>query len=107
MGIVARFVVCVVVDSWLAELSAVKTFGGPWLLDRCCLLCRETQEEHWWDLDLRRSDVDDDRASRDATSARVVHSPSSSCCRIWTRRCSAGDQQSCHSSSSDGHSESH
>ena len=38
---------------------------------------------------------------------RVIHAESSSCRRIWTRRCSASDQQSRDSSSSERHSESH
>ena len=52
-------------------------------------------------------DVDDDGASCDAASARVVHAESSSGSRIWTRRRSASDQQSRDSSSSERHSESH
>lgn len=56
-GIVARFVVCVV-HSWRWALSCgvVHSSGlclldrgefAKWsFLDRCCLLCRETQEEH-------------------------------------------------------------
>ena len=53
-GIVARFVV----DSWLAEFSAVKNVvvAGLWLLDE--LVSGETQEEHLRNLILRRSDVD-------------------------------------------------
>ena len=34
------------------------TFAGPWLLVE--LVCGETQEEHLWNIVLRRSDVDDD-----------------------------------------------
>ena len=45
-------------------------------------------------------------ASCDAASARVVHVESSSGSRIWTCRCSASNQQSCDSSSSEGYSES-
>ena len=31
-----------------------------------CSLVDETQEEHWWNFVLRRSDVDDDGASCDS-----------------------------------------
>ena len=52
----------VVVDSWPRALSCgdvLRTvFAGPWLLVE--LACGETQEEHWWILGLRRSDVDVD-----------------------------------------------
>ena len=51
--------------------------------------CGETQEEHLRNLILRKSDVDDNGASCDAASARVVHFASSSGSRIWTCRCSA------------------
>ena len=68
--IVARVVVRVVDNR--PVLCAVKTLGGPCLLDRCCMVCRDTQEEHLWNLILRRSDVDDG-ASCDAASARYVH----------------------------------
>ena len=51
--------------------------------------------------------VNDDGASWDSASARVIHFASSSGSRIWTCRCSASNQQSCDSSSSEGYSESH
>ena len=70
----------------------MKTLGGPWLLDRCCLLCGEAQEEHWWNLIVRRSDVDDDGASCYTASTRVIHAESSSCRKIWTCRGSSSDQ---------------
>ena len=48
------------------EPRAVKTPGGPCLLDRCCLWCGETQEEKLQYFILRRSDVDDHGASCDS-----------------------------------------
>ena len=56
---------------------------------------------------LTSIDVDDDGASCDATSARVVHAESSSGHRIRTCWCSASNQKSRDNSSVDGHSESH
>ena len=53
-----------------AELSAVTTFAGPWLLDE--LVCGETPEEHLRNLILRRSDVDDDGASCFTASTRTI-----------------------------------
>ena len=47
---------------WTAggKVGAVNKFAWPWLLvDLAC----ETQEEHLGNVDLRRSDVDDDGAS--------------------------------------------
>ena len=101
----------------------------------CRSLCGETQEEqmrvsrgNWSDLEFAGTcgpaellqsivervseiltfiDVDDDAASCDSASARVVHSPSSSGSRIWTCRYSASNQQSRDSSSSERYSESH
>ena len=52
-------------------------------------------------------DVDDDGASCDAAPARVLHAESLSGSRICTRRCSASNQQSRGSSSSERYSESH
>ena len=73
-------------------------FAGP--LVAGSIACGETQEEHWWNFFLRRSDVDDDGAS-------TIHFASSSGSRIWTCRCSASNQQSRDSSRSEGYSESH
>ena len=61
----------------------------------------ETQEEHLWNLILRRSDVDDHGASGHPTSTRGIQSSSTSGSRIWTCRCSASYQQSRESSSSE------
>ena len=43
------------------------------LLDRCCLLCRDTQEEHLRNLILRRSDVDDHGARCLADAVRAIN----------------------------------
>ena len=80
-------------------------FAGPWLLVE--LVCGETQEEHWWNLDLRRIDDDDNGASCHTASTRVIHAQSSSGSRILTCRCSASNQQSRDSSSSERRFESH
>ena len=56
---------------------------------------------------LRRNDADDAGASCDIASTRVIHAPCSSGCKIWTRRCSASEQQARDSSSSERYSESH
>ena len=57
----------------------MKTFGAPGsLLDRRCLLCLETQEEHLRNFILRRSDVDG-HASGHPTSTRTTYSSSPSC----------------------------
>ena len=77
------------------------------LLDRCCLLCRDTQEVHLRNLILKRSDVDDHGASCHSTSTKATYTPCSSGSRIWTCRCSASNQQSRDSPSSEGYSESH
>ena len=53
------------------EPRAVKTPGGPCLLDRCCLWCGETQQEHLRNLILRRSDVDDHGASCDSSQQEL------------------------------------
>ena len=84
------------------ESPAANEFDGPGsLLDgdcwKCCLLYGDTQEEHAWNLMPKRNDVDDYRASCDAASTRAIRTHSSSCCTMWTRRCSTGNRQSCHS----------
>ena len=78
--------------------------AGPWLLDE--LVRGETQEEHFRNLILRRSDVDDDGACCYTASTRTFLSQSSSGSRIWTCRCSTSNQQSRDSSISERHSES-
>ena len=99
-GMVARFFVCVV-DSWPRALSCGNVWwtvvSGLLLLDDP--MCGETQEEISQYFCLRRSDDGDDGTSCHLIAARVVHAQRSSCCRIWTRRCSASDQQSRDSSS--------
>ena len=80
-------------------------FAGPRL--RVGLARGETQEEHVWNLILRRSDVDDHGASRHPISTRSIQSSSTSGSRIWTCRCSASYQQSRDRSSSEGDSESY
>ena len=72
----------------------VKTLCGPCLVDRCCLLCRDAQEEHLWNLILGRSDVDDDGASCDSTSTITFFTPSSSGSRIRSWWCIVSNQQS-------------
>ena len=105
---------CVVVDSWPGELSCGVAFsGGLWLLDLCCLsnLCEVTRRRSS-SLNFQAKscvtwNVDDVGASCHTVTTRTLHAESSSGCRIWTHRCSASDQQSRDSSSSDRHSEFH
>ena len=56
-------------------------------------LRRETQEEHWRNLILRRSADDEDGASCHTTSTRTVQSSSSSCFTSPDGRSSTGTQK--------------
>ena len=68
------------------------------LVGRAQLACvwklrRETQEEHWRNLILRRSNDDYDGASCHTISTKTVQSSSSSYRTTWTGRSSTGNQQ--------------
>ena len=78
--IVARIRGCVV--SAGRESSSENESGGPGNLrdGNCWTTIAETQEEHLWNLNLRRRRDDYDGANGDSASAGVVQSASSSCC---------------------------
>ena len=94
------------VDKWLSCEDVWWTVvAGPLLLDEP--VRGETREEHLRNFVPTRSDVDENGTNCHSIAARVIHAWSSSGCRIWTRRCSASDQQSRDTSSSEEDSESH